>query len=233
MRQYNSLNVKLSKSQLNKLKSAIKNKTEAVLGLSSSMVGDGETNFPHKLWLTNRHVPNFRKVFANKSSTDIKLWKTQLSKMIQSGGFLGRLLGLLKTGLLLMKNVIKPLVKSVLIPLGLTAAASAEDAGLHKKVLGSGNNNNTMLIISSDKMKKIVKIVESLEDSRLLPRGASKKTQNEVKEQRGGFLSMLLDTLGASLLGNILVGKGINRAGEGIVGAGYVNKKGPEKKVDF
>ena len=67
----------------------------------------------------------------------------------------------------------------------------------------------------------------------MLPRGASKKTQNEVKEQRGGFLSMLLDTLGASLLGNILVGKGINRAGEGIVGAGYVNKKGPEKKVDF
>ena len=83
----------------------------------------------------NRQVANLRKTFANNSSTDIKLSKTQLSKMIQSGGFLGRLLGpLLKTGLPLMKNVIKPLAKSVLIPLGLTAAASAGDAGILKKI---------------------------------------------------------------------------------------------------
>ena len=98
------------------------------------MIGDNETNFPHQLLLTNRQVANIRKAFANNSSADIKLSKTQLSKMIQSGGFLGRLLGpLLKTGLPLIKNVIKPLVKSVLIPLGLTAAASAADAGIHKK----------------------------------------------------------------------------------------------------
>ena len=124
---------------LDKLKSPIKNETGVVLRLSLSMVGDGETNFPHKLLLTNRQVKNLRKAFANKSSTDIKLSKTQLSKMVQWGGFLGRLLGpLLKTGLLLIKNVIKPLAKSVLIHLGLSAAASAPDAGIHKKILGSG-----------------------------------------------------------------------------------------------
>ena len=95
------------------------------------MVGDDETNFPHKLLLTNRQVANLRKAFANYLSTDIKLSETQISKMIQSEEFLGRLLGpLLKTRLPLMKNVIKPLAKSVLIPLGLTAAASA--SGIHK-----------------------------------------------------------------------------------------------------
>ena len=98
------------------------------------MIGDNKTDFPHQLLLTNRQVANIRKAFANKSSTDIKLSKTQLSKMIQSGGFLGRLLDpLLKKGLQLIKNVIKPLAKNVLIPLGLAAAASAADAGIHKK----------------------------------------------------------------------------------------------------
>ena len=100
------------------------------------MIGnsDDNTNFPHELLLTNRQVTNLRKAFAENTSTDIKLSKTQLSKMIQSGVFLGRLLGpLLGTGLPLMKSVIKPLAKSVLVPLGLTAAASAADAGMHKK----------------------------------------------------------------------------------------------------
>ena len=109
--------------------------------------------------LTNRQVANLRKTFGNNLSSDIKLSKTQLSKMIQSGGFLGRLLGpLLKAGLLLIKNVIKQSAKSVLIPLGLTAAAAATDAGTHKKKLGSGKraldldlpNNTTMLLISND-----------------------------------------------------------------------------------
>ena len=94
------------------------------------MIGDDETNFPHKLILTNRQVVNLSKNFAGKSSNDIKLSKAQISKMIQSGGFLGRLFGpLLKTGLLLIKNVIKLLAKSVLISLRLTAVASAADAG--------------------------------------------------------------------------------------------------------
>ena len=112
MTQYNSLNAKLSNSQLNKLKSAIENETEVVLWLSSNMIGDNETNFPHKLLLTTRQVANLCKAFANYLSTDIKLSKTQSSKMIQSEAFLGRLLGpLLKTVLSLIKNVIKPLVK--------------------------------------------------------------------------------------------------------------------------
>ena len=132
--QYNRLNVKLSNSQLNKFNSAIKNENKVVLRLSSNMIGDNETNFPHKLLLINMQVSNLRQAFANLLSADIKLPKTQLSKMIQSGRFLGRLIGpLLKKGLPLIKNVIKPLAESVLIPLGLTAAASAADAGIHKK----------------------------------------------------------------------------------------------------
>ena len=232
MMQDNSLNVKLSNSQLNKLKSAIKNETEVVLRLSSNMIGDNETNFPHKLLLTNRQVSNLRKAFANHLSADIKLSKTQISKMIQSGGFLGRLLGpLLKTGFPSMKNVIKPLDKSVLIPLGLTAAASATGAGIHKKILGPGN---ITIIISNDEMEGIIKIVKSLEDSGVLLKGVGETIRNEAKEQNRGFLSMLLGTLIASLLGDILTGQGINRAGKGIVRAGYGNKRQDHKsKMDF
>ena len=105
-----------------------------VLILSSNMIGRNETNFSHEYLLTDRQISSFRKSFANNSSININLSKTQLSKMIQSGGFRSRLLGpLLKTGLPLMKNAIKPLAKSVLIPLGLTAATSTADAGIHKK----------------------------------------------------------------------------------------------------
>ena len=134
MTQYNSLNVKLSNSQLNKLKSAIKYETEVVLILSSNVIGDNETNFSDKLLLTNRQVANIRKAFANNLWIDIELSKTQLSKMIQSEEFLGRLLGsLLKTGLRLIKNVIKRLAKSVSISLQLTTVGSAADAGIQKK----------------------------------------------------------------------------------------------------
>ena len=238
MTKYNRVNVKLSTSQLNKLKSAIKNENDVVIRLSLNMIGDSndKTNFPHELLLTNRQVSSVCKAFANNSSVDIKFSKAQLSKMIQSGGFLGKLLGpLLKTGLPLMKRVITPLAKSILIPLGLTAAASAADAGIHKKILGSGNN--TTRIISNKDMDDLIKIVKSLEDSGLLLKGITEPVQNEIKEQKGGFLSMLLGTLGASLLGNLLTGKGafharkrvnkkgrgIHRAGEGIVRAGEGN----------
>ena len=112
------------------------------------MIGDDETNFSHKLLLTNREIANLCKGFANYLSNDIKLSKTQLSKTIQSGRFLGRFLDpLLKTGLLLIKNVIKPLAKSVLIPLGLTAAVSAADAGIHKKILASGKHKKLIMIL--------------------------------------------------------------------------------------
>ena len=134
MTQYNSLNINLSNSQVNKFESAIKNKTEVVLRLSLNMIGDNETDLPHQLLLINRQVSNICKAFANHSLIDIRLSKAQLSKMIQSGGFLGRLLApLLKTGLPLIKHLIKSLAKSILIPLGSTAAASAADEEIHKK----------------------------------------------------------------------------------------------------
>ena len=138
----------------------------------------------------------------------------------------------------MIKNVITPLAKSVLIPLELTATASASDAGIHKKILGSGHHScsashNTTLIISYKDTDDLIKTVKSREDSGLLLKGVTKSVQNEVKEQRGGFLSMLLGTLGSSLLGNLLTEKGIHRAGkgkgihrarEGIVRAGEGNK---------
>ena len=120
MTQYNSLNVKLSNSQLNELKSAIKSETDVILRLSSNMIGnsDDEINFPHKLLLTKRQVANLRKAFATRTSTDIKWSKVQLTKM-QKGRFLRFLAPLLKSaGLPLLKSVIKPLGM-----LGLTAAA--------------------------------------------------------------------------------------------------------------
>ena len=220
MTQYNSLNVKLSNSQLNKLKSSIKNENDVVLRISSNMVGNSNdnTNFPHELMLTNRQVANIRKAFAKNTSIDIKL-----SKMIQSGGFLGNLLGKLAGPLM---KVATPLAKNVLAPLGLSAAISAIDGSIKKKMLGSGA---TTLIISNDEMHDILKIVKSLEDSGVLLKGVSETIQHEAKEQRGGFLSMLLGTLGASLLGDVLSkglsGKGVIRAGEGAIRAGYGSKE--------
>ena len=168
------------------------------------MIGDynDEANFPHELLLTDRQVSSIRKAFSNNSLADIKFSKIQLSKMIESGGFLGKVLGpLLKTGLPLIKSVINQLVKSVLIPLGLAAVASAADAGIHKKILGSGGH--TTLIMSNKDMEDLTKIVKSLEGSGLLLKRVTESVENEIKGQKGGFLSMLLGTLGASLLGNI------------------------------
>ena len=121
------------------------------------------------------------------------------------------------------------MARNILAPLGVTATASAIDAGIHKKIHGSGT---TTLIISSEEMNDIMKITQALEDSNILLKGVTSTIKNETKEQKGGFLSMLLGTLGASLLGNLLSGKGIVRAGsrnnkgKGIVGAGFWNNKG-------
>ena len=116
MTQYNSLNVKLSNSQLNKLKSSIKNETDVVLRISSNMVSNSNDNinFPHELLLTNRQVANIRKAFAKNTSTDIKLSKTQLSKMIQSGGFLGNLLGKLAGPLMKVLKINKHIPKEIM-----------------------------------------------------------------------------------------------------------------------
>ena len=163
--------------------------------------------------------------------------------MIQSRGFLGRLLGpLLKTGLPLIKKTFKPLAKSVLIPLGLTVAAKA-DAGIHKKILGSGRGHSSSalynhpssatLIISNNEIEDIIKIVKSLEDSGLLLKGVTETVQNEAKEQKRGFLSMLLGTLGENLLGNMLADKGMDRVGEVIIRAGYGSERFLTKKKNF
>ena len=189
------------------------------------MVGksNDNTNFPHEVLLTNRQVANIRKAFAKNKSTDIKLSKTQLSKIIQSGGFLGNLLGQLAGPLM---KVAMPLAKNVLAPLGLSAAMSAIAGSIKKKMLSSGA---TTLIISNDEMDDLLKIVKSLEDSNVLLKGVSETKQHEAKEQREGFLSMLLGTLGVSLLGDILSkglsGKGVIRAGEGTIKAGYGSKR--------
>ena len=165
------MNVKPSNSQLNKLKSAIKNETDAVLRLSSNMIGNSdETNFRHKLLLTNRQVANLRKAFANHTSIHIKLSKS---------------------GLPLLKSVIKPLGA-----LGLT------DPAIHKKVLGKGNH--TTLLISHDDLNDLLKVIKSLENSGILLDGITETVKNEVKEQKGGFLSTLLSVLGSALLSNII-----------------------------
>ena len=177
------------------------------------MVGNSNdnTNFPHKLLLTDRQVANIRKAFPNNLSTDVKFSKNQLSKMMQSGGFLGNLLSKLVGPLM---KVAMPLAKNVLAPLGLTAAMSAIDGSIKKKMLGSGT---TTLIISKGEMNDLIKIVKSLEDCGIILKGISETIQHEAKEQRGGFLSMLLGALGASLLANLLTGgNGVIRAGKGI-----------------
>ena len=175
MTQYKNMNVKLSNLQLNKLKSAIKNSTEVTLKLSSNMTDESNdaTNFPYELLLTDRQISKLRNAFGNKSSANVKLSKTYLSKIVQSVGFPGRLRGtLLKIGLPLMKNVLTPLAKSVLIQLGLTEAVSAADTGIHKKVLGFGHPLDVaqqipILIISNEEMENM-KIIKFLKKSGLL-----------------------------------------------------------------
>ena len=225
MVEYTKVNVRLPDSQLKKLKDAVSNNTRTTLRINLKMFNGN--NLPHELLLTTGEKTKIRNAFNNNRSIDLKLSKAQINKIIPSGGFLDKLLGpLLKTGLPLIKNVIKPLGKSVLIPLGLTAAASAADAGIHKKILGPGN---TALIISNEEMNDVIKIVQALEDSNILLKGVTETVKNETKEQSGGFLSMLLGTLGASLLGNLLTEKGFVRAGsgnnkgKGVVRAGYGN----------
>ena len=203
----------------------MKNETDVVLRISSNMLSNSNdnTNFPHELLLTNRQVANIRKAFAKNTSIDIKLLKTQLTKMIQSGGFLGNLLGKLAGPLM---KVAMPLAKNVLVPLRLTAAMSAIDGIIKKKMLGSGA---ITLTISNDEMDAILKIVKSLENSGVLLKEVSEIIHHEAKEQRGGFLGMLLGTLGASLLGDVLSkglsGKGVIRAGEGTIRAGCGSKR--------
>ena len=160
-------------------------------------------------------------------STSLKLSKAQISKIIQSGRFLGSLLSKLAGPL---TKVAIPVAKNVLAPLWIPVVTSAIDAGIQKKIHGSGT---TTLIISNEEMNDIMKIVQALEDSNILLKGVTKTIKNETKEQKGEFVSMLLDTLGASLLGNLLAGKGIVRADSGNRKWKGIGRDGTGKDWDF
>ena len=148
---YSTVNVKLTERQLKQLKTAVKNKTRTTLRISLKMFD--ENDLPHALLLTTRQKMKLRNAFNSNMSTDLKLSKAQISKIIQSGGFLGLLLSKLAGPLM---KVAIPLAKNVLAPLGITAATSAIDAGIQKKVRGSGT---TTLIISNKEMNDTMKIV--------------------------------------------------------------------------
>ena len=229
MVEYREINCKLTNVQLNKLKKAVTSNEGATLRLGIRNFNKNET--PHELLLTTRQNTKLRNAINNNSATDIKLSKAQIKKIIQSEGFLGKLLSKLAGPLM---KVALQLAKNVLAPLGLTAAMSAVDGRIQKKIHGSG----VKLIFEEEDMHDIMKIIEALEYSGILLKGVSKTIENETKEKRGGFLSILLGTLGACLLGNLLTGgKGIVRAGErsvasrakgdGIVRAGSGSKKNP------
>ena len=217
MVEYTKIDYKLTNIQLNKLKKAVKDGSELVLRLGIKNFNKDE--LPHQLFLTTRQSTKLRNVINNKMSTDIKFSKAQLKKLIKSGGFLGSLLSKIAGPLM---KVAMPLPKNVLAPLGLTAAMSAIDGRIQKKMRGDG----IKLMIENEDMNAIMKIINALEKSGILLSGVGKTIENEVKEQKGGFLSIFLGTLGASLLGNLLTGgKGIMRAGAGIMRAGEGTKK--------
>ena len=200
MVKYSKVDCKLTNVQSNKFKKAVKSNEGATLRLGIRNFNKDER--PHELLLTTRQNTKLRNAYNNNSATDIKLSKAQIKKIIQSGGFLGNLLSKLAGPLM---KVAFPLAKNVLT-----------------QIHGSG----VKLIIEQEDMNDIIKIIMALENSGILLKGVSKIIENETKEQRGGFLSMLLGTIGASLLGNLLTdGKRIMRAGDGIVRAGSGSKK--------
>ena len=212
MVEYTKINCKLTNVQLNKFKKSVKFNEGATLRLGIKNFNKDE--LPHELLLTTRQNTKLKNAINNNLATDIKLSKAQIKKLIQSGGFLGKLLSKLAGPLM---KVAMPLAKTVLAPLGLTAAMSAFDGSIQKKMHGSG----VELIIEQEDMNDIIRIIEALENSGISLKGVTKTIENETKEQRVGFLSMLLGTLGASLLGNLLTGgKRMMRADEGTVRAG-------------
>ena len=179
MVEYSKENVKSSDTQLKKLKTAVKDKTGTTLRISLRMF-DGN-DLPHELLLATRQKTKLRNAFNNNMSTDSRLSKAQVFKIIQSGGFLGSLLSKLAGPLM---KVAIPLAKNVLAPLGITAAASAIDAGIQKKIHGSGT---TTLIISNEEMNDIKKIAQALEDSNILLKGVTKKITMKQKNKKEDF----------------------------------------------
>ena len=176
MVEYSEINCKLTNAQLNKLKEAVKSNEGATLRLGIKNFNKDE--HPHELLLTTRQNTKLRNAINNNSAADIKLSKAQIKKIIQSGGFLGKLLSKLARPLM-------PLAKNVLAPLGLAASMSAIDGSIQKKIHGSG----VKLIIEQEDMKDIMKIIKVLENSDILLKGVSKTVKNETKEQRGAYVT--------------------------------------------
>ena len=197
MVEYTKVNVKLTNLQLNELKKAVKNNDST---LRTGIRNLNKEDLHHELLLTTRQSTKLRNAINNNMATGLKLSKAQIKKLIQSGRFLGKLLSKLAGPLM---KVAMPLAKNVLAPLGLTAAMSAIGGSIQKKIHGSG----VKLIIEQEDMNDIMKIIEALENSGILLKGVTKTIENETKEQRSGFLSMLLGTLWASLLGNLFKGR--------------------------
>ena len=194
MVEYSRINCKLTNVQLSKLKKAVKSNEGTTLRLGIKSFNKDE--LPHELLLTTRQNTKLRNAINNNLTSDIKLSKAQIKKLIQSGGFIGKLLSKLADPLM---KVALSLAKNVLAPLSLTAAMSAIDGSIQKKKIhGSG----VKLIIEQEDMNDIMKIIETLENSGILLKGVTKTIENETKEQRGGFSSMLIGTLGATLLVN-------------------------------
>ena len=210
MVEYSKINCKLTNVQLNKFKKAVKSNEGASLRLGIKTFNKDE--LPHELLLTTRQITKLHNAINNNLATDIKLSKAHIKKLKQSGGFLGKSSSKLAGPLM---KVAIPLARNVLAPLGLTAAMSAIDGSIQKKIHGYG----VKLIIEQEDMIDIIKIIEALENSGSLLKGVTKTIENKTKEQRGGF--SLLGTLGVT-------GKGMMRASEGIVRA----SEGAKKKLN-
>ena len=177
----------------------------------------GHAIFGVEITLTNNEIKDTMKIIKYPENRGILLKVTTTKIAGQKGGFLNFLKVLMTAGLPLMKIVLTPLAKSVLLPFWLSAAMSATDAAIQKPFYGS---ETTALIISNEEMEDIMKIAKSLEESGLLIKGRSETIKNEVKEQKGRFLWMLLGILAASILGHALAGKGVITTGQGVIRAG-------------
>ena len=217
MVQYNKIDLHLTNLQLKKIQDAVKNNNGTTIRLSNKNFN--KNNLLHEFYLTQKQTEKLVEKIKNNMSTDIKLSKVQINKIIKEGGKLGKLV------ISFLPKLIKPAIslgKNILAPLGLSAAMSATDAAVQKKMYGSAI---TTLVISNDDLDDLIKIVTALEKHDILLKGMSKTIKNETKKQEGGFLSMLLGTLGASLLGNLLTGGGLYRTGKELYRTGQGLKK--------
>ena len=221
---HQEMRVKLTNKQLNKLKSEAKNKTWTILRLNKKNFEDEELS--HELFLTTRQTTKIRNAFANNMSTDIKLSKAQISKIIQSGGSFGSWLGNL--GKKALTNIAIPLARDNLPGLVSNLTSNAINK-FERKISGKGAvraGKGFTLFISNEDMNDIIKIIKSLEDSGVLIDGVTEKVKQEIKKQEGWFLGAFLAPLAALLVKPVIssVVEGISGRGVRRAGRVYINK---------